>query len=317
MAHTTKSTYRARRKGRGRGATPGLDRVLDLLCRGTPADLEPATLEAFFGRRLRRLLGQPPEWLLLQGNEKLGENIYVWNIPAGPLTCPGLTGLCGGPDGECYALRGHHNWPSTRGRHISCYLLSTRPDWVDRMTSELAWRDIRRVRLHGSGDVYSAAYAEKLIAVADRAPTVKFFLYTRSWRVAGILPSLVELSRRPNVALWFSADRDAPSPPYVPGVRVAFLATSRDDEKLVSRRRHDLVFRTDRHRKLSLELGPLTEIQTPDGPVPVCPHEHMTKEMFPAFDRAQPTCTSCRWCTDRDRFVSRRKGPDPLAIIDV
>ena len=60
----------------------------------------------------------------------------------------------------------------------------------------------------------------------------------------------------PNVHLWWSEDRETgPSPP-TPGVRVAFLVKSAEDEALVDRDRVDLVFRDAAHRAVSPEPRP-------------------------------------------------------------
>jgi hypothetical protein len=53
---------------------------------------------------------------------------------------------------------------------------------------------------------------------------VRFFAYSRSWRVEKIRPLLYAFGALPNVKLWLSADKDSGLPADVPeGIRVAWL----------------------------------------------------------------------------------------------
>jgi hypothetical protein len=106
---------------------------------------------------------------------------------------------------------------------------------------------------------------------------VKFFTYTRAWRVPSISEVLVELSRLPNLALWYSADRETGWPEIVPPrVRIAWLMTAADEQPPPEA---DLVF-----RKLALRKQPAVEV----AGVLVCPAEN--------GQQSTATCDRCRIC---------------------
>jgi Gene product 88 len=144
--------------------------------------------------------------LLQQGNTKLGEGIYTFSLPA-ILTCPGASPSC---RKECYALRGRFIFLR---RSYQRYLSASKEDgFTARMISEICRRWAGCVRIHVSGDYYSAEYVRKWIAIARACPTTRFFAYTRSWRRADMAEALTELSRCRNVRLWYSCDRDTGIP---------------------------------------------------------------------------------------------------------
>jgi hypothetical protein len=122
-----------------------------------------------------------------------------------------------------------------------------RPDFRDHMVGELISRHVQVVRLHVSGDFFSAAYVAHWASIAQAASEVTFYAYTRSWRVKELGDSLCQLAAVPNVQLWYSADRSTTIPSYLPpGVRIAWLET-REDENVPAG--VDLVFRPQRLRR--------------------------------------------------------------------
>ena len=177
--------------------------------------------------------------VLTPGNTKLGPGRLIWGfgLPS-RATCPGMTPSCSGPcnSASLEALR-----PAMRSRYERNLGLSRRPDFARLVLAFLVLHDVRVVRVHVGGDFYDAPYARKWLAVMRKAPAVRFYFYTRSWRVPAILPVLGEMARLPNVRAWFSCDRDTGVPEAVPpGVRLAWLMTSPEDRPP----RADLVFRT-------------------------------------------------------------------------
>jgi hypothetical protein len=178
-------------------------------------------------------------YVLTPGNRKLGAGRLVWGfgLPS-RFTCPGRTPACEGP---CYSARLEACRPSLRRRYERNLQLSLRSDFAQLVLACLTLHDIRVVRIHIGGDYYSAAYARKWLAVMRQASQVRFFFYTRSWRVPAIRRVLWRMARLPNVRAWLSCDRDTGVPARVPpGVRLAWLMTSPDDLPP----RADLVFRT-------------------------------------------------------------------------
>jgi Gene product 88 len=165
--------------------------------------------------------------LLMQGSGKLGRAIHVWSIPAIG-TCPGSTELC---RSVCYADRGHFPLENVRERHDWCYRQSRRADFVARMVSEIRRKGVLVLRLHAAGDFYSREYAGKWLEVMRQLPRVRFYFYTRSWRVAEIAPVLEQMAALSCCRVWYSLDRETGVPASVPRrVRLAYLQVEADEE---------------------------------------------------------------------------------------
>jgi hypothetical protein len=114
------------------------------------------------------------------------------------------------------------------------------------MVTEIRRRWVGCVRIHVSGDFYSADYVRKWLAIARACPQTRFFGYTRSWRRPDIAEALAELARCKNVRLWYSCDRDTGIPDRLPRrVRLAWMQAQADELPP----RADLVFRVQRLRK--------------------------------------------------------------------
>jgi hypothetical protein len=161
--------------------------------------------------------------MLTQGNLKLGNGVWHWNLPAGSLfSCPGASAWCDASlNGGCYANPTKHrrsygsahvqaiyqkNWEDVQG---DC------SDWALRMSAWIQTKNrrarhlrnqVRVVRIHTSGDFFSPSYIAMWTWIADCNPSIKFYAYTRSWAVPELLPLLEEFRRLPNVTLWASTD---------------------------------------------------------------------------------------------------------------
>lgn len=208
--------------------------------------------------------------LLQLGNSKLGRAIHVWSIPALE-TCPGSTDVC---RSLCYALRHRFRFDSVKRRLDWNLIQSLRDDFVERMTAEIRAAGVLVLRLHVAGDFYGAEYVRKWVAIVKRSPRVRFFGYTRSWRIPALLPALEELAASSAMRLWYSADEESGVPTSVPPtVRIAYLQTSAHPPP----QGVDLVFRPTRLRKL------------PASPL-VCEHE------TPLGKHSGVTCGSCGRC---------------------
>lgn len=68
------------------------------------------------------------------------------------------------------------------------------------------------LRIHAAGDFYDAAYIDKWHVALSIRPDVKAWAYTRSWRIASLLPALERLRALPNVQLFASTDDSIPEP---------------------------------------------------------------------------------------------------------
>ncbi len=190
--------------------------------------------------------------LLSVGNGKLGSSIYHFDLPA-VRTCPGRSAVC---EQACYATQGRFVFPQVRERLAWCYQQSRRGDFAPRLVQEIRRKGVLVVRLHVSGDFYDAAYAAKWLAVMRQCPRVRFYFYTRSWRVPGIAAVLEQMAALRCCRAWYSIDHATGVPERVPaGVRLAYLqVTEGERPELV-----DLLFRVRRLRRQALPL--------------VCPHE--------------------------------------------
>lgn len=194
--------------------------------------------------------------LLSQGNTKLGQSIHHFDITAG-VTCPGKSDLC---SRVCYAKSGRYRFKPVRDRLDWCFRQSKRADFAKLMIAEIKRKGVLVVRLHSSGDLYSAQYALKWLEVMRQCPKVRFYLYSRSWRIEGIAEVLGQMAALRCCKVWFSIDCETGVPPSIPsGVRLAYLQVDEEEQP----ERLDLLFVTrglKRHaRRMSLPL--------------LCPHQ--------------------------------------------
>lgn len=234
------------------------------------------------------LLKAPAGFLLGLGNRKLGDFVYTYSLPA-VTTCPGRSRLC---EKACYALRGtvRLQQKAYDRRHAS----SLEADFVDRMVREIRLRDAGLVRLHVSGDFYSAAYVRKWAAVAAACPGVRFFAYTRSWRVPAVRRELARLARLPNFRLWYSCDKETGLPPRPGrGVRVAYMAVDDVDAPPAA---PDLAFRVKR-----------VAVRKRIGGAVVCPVENGTAA------KNVVNCQKCGLCWEPLESKDARRFKLPMA----
>jgi hypothetical protein len=166
-----------------------------------------------------------------RGNMKLGmDGVYTYSRLPGRIggTCPGATPEC---QNICYAMR----------------VIKTPPVWdvwarngdEDGVLDERLPPDAKIVRIHVSGDFDTPRYIQHWINLVLRYPKVRFFGYTRSWRVPELLPDLNRLRALPNVQLFASMDKSMTEwPPE--GWRCAWLEDDPrvwiKDDKVVNNR---------------------------------------------------------------------------------
>jgi hypothetical protein len=126
------------------------------------------------------------------GNSKIGSGpgVYTYSRLPGP-TCPGATEWC---IANCYAKRVDGAVEELWTLNGERYLRAPLPD------------DATLVRIHVSGDFDTTDYIAEWIDLALERPEVRFFGYTRSWRISGLYSMLVALRDLPNVQLFASVD---------------------------------------------------------------------------------------------------------------
>jgi hypothetical protein len=206
-------------------------------------------------------MGKVVRPLLVMGNDKLSPSVAHFDLPAG-LTCPGKSELC---YGHCYARKGRFVFPQVQERLRWSYEQSKRGDFVRRMSDELYRKGVLLMRWHVSGDIYSPAYARKILEIVSNSLHTTFWLYTRSWRVRRIFPILKIMSAMSNMKLWLSSDTETGYPAEVPvNAKVAWMQTADGDEM----EQTDLVFLDHPLRKKILPLSVIDKVcpvETPQG----------------------------------------------------
>lgn len=116
-------------------------------------------------------------------------------------TCPGSTPEC---EHVCYAERPVREMGSVAAMWLRNSISSKVPPIPD---------ECRILRLHISGDFDTVRYIDNWIERLNERPDVTCWAYTRSWRVAGLLPALERLRALPNMQLLASMDKSHPDVP--------------------------------------------------------------------------------------------------------
>lgn len=214
--------------------------------------------------------------MLTPGNAKLGTDlIWSFSIPSGGKECVGLSKVC---REVCYARRTEQYRPKAAARYRRNLALSKTKGFVRRVRAFLIAHHVRVVRIHTGGEFASSRYVRKWRRIIARSPRVKFFSYSRAWRVPAVRLELERLAELPNLQLWYSADRETGLPSNVPErIRLAWLMVDKDD---LPPGRVDLIFRVRALRRV-----PLAEWNG----VPVCPAES-------GVSGPKQTCDRCRMC---------------------
>lgn len=226
-------------------------------------------------------------------NSKLGPWIHSWSLPAGKReTCPGETDLC---RRACYAKKNSFAYPSVQTAYRRNKAMADKPWFADWMTAELKHRMVRIVRIHVSGDFYSVEYTRKWHTIVAACPDARFFAYTRSWAVDAMLHDLIQLSRFPNMALWWSVDRLSGPAPAIRGIRKAYMAID-DADAMNAPNDCDLIFRDRRSTRMKRGNGVL-----------VCPHENGVKT------QVRINCSKCGICWKTDKAPRWEAAYDEIA----
>jgi hypothetical protein len=217
-------------------------------------------------------LARRPSHILSKGNDKIGQDIFAFNLPP-VLSCPGMSAACE----SCYAQRGRWVFPKVKEALHRNWEASRDPFFAERMIREIRTRRVHVVRIHASGDFYSAHYIRSWRRVADNCRSVTFYAYTRSWRLSGLRAELEDLASLANARVWYSADIQTGVPSDLPeGVRVAWLQEDWSDPVPTG---VDLIFRVHRLRR-----RPAKRI----GLALICPVEQGSG--------GSTTCTTCGLC---------------------
>ena len=144
------------------------------------------------------------------------DGIRSWSLEALE-TCPGswaapgeLVPACAG----CYATTGNYRYPNVKAPRAHNKTDWQRMDWVADMVGEL--QNDRFFRWFDSGDVYTLALAEKILAVMQATPWVNHWLPTRMHKFPKFAHVFAQMQALPNVSVRFSSDSVMGE--YVPGL---------------------------------------------------------------------------------------------------
>lgn len=153
-----------------------------------------------------------PRLLGTAGNVKLGK-IYQFS-GLSIHTCPGKTDEC---SSVCYDAWSPKTYLGGEKLLVKqawyTYLAQNRPeDLAKQMWLELELDNARIVRMHVGGDFFTIGQIEAWISIANKLPDVKFFGFTRSWRVSELVPALDRLRNMTNVKLQASVDSQTGRP---------------------------------------------------------------------------------------------------------
>lgn len=159
-----------------------------------------------------------------------------WSLPAHK-SCPRANGtICDScyADKGCYRFRGPRHAQAVRFSWTveSMRTAAGRQQWIQCMVDAIRNSGAEYFRVHDSGDMFNAAYAECWLEVCRAMPRVQFWIPTRAWQQpAGPLPvfdPLLDTLRRiaalPNVAVRPSALNFGDLPPAVDGLHAGSTA---------------------------------------------------------------------------------------------
>lgn len=136
-----------------------------------------------------------PDYRLSDGNSKLKAD-GIWSFNLIPIVhCP-MAGAC---KQYCYATVGQQAFRSGVLRRARAFLATLQPDFVERMVVEIeraVKKGLKAVRVHDSGDFYSAEYLQSWFEIARRLPHVRFYAYTKMIVLARRLSSVTPANFR-------------------------------------------------------------------------------------------------------------------------
>ena len=131
-------------------------------------------------------MSKPKIYNYLTQNSKIakmtGVKTFNWGIPAyksasGFKTCPNAAACIIG----CYANMGAYTFSNVAKVFEKRFQLSLKKGFVKTINAEIKRCGIERLRIHDSGDFYSAIYLKKWISIMKANPSVKFYAYTKMY----------------------------------------------------------------------------------------------------------------------------------------
>lgn len=158
--------------------------------------------------KTKKIIYEDDNYGFSDGNNKTGkcgkcyDKILIWNMPC-VKTCPGASDWC---MRYCYnaAYNNMYEWEGNF-RKYSSDSGGLRRELTDQLKELCSSKSIA-VRLHSSGDFFSNNYIDFWIKIMKETPNIRYWSYTRSWRVEELSDKIAELHSIPNLSLYYSWD---------------------------------------------------------------------------------------------------------------
>ncbi len=236
-----------------------------------------------------------------EGNSKT--QCFSFDLPAIE-TCPGKTEEC---SRDCYAAKLMGMYPGVNAKYQRNHDVVFHPGFVSYMIETIPQNC--DFRIHVSGDFFHVDYVRKWIEICAARPDVKFYAYTRSWRV-NLLHVIEQLNALDNVNVNLSVDDETGSPleysQLTEKYRWCYLTKTDSVPDWI--RHDDIVFRSNHsgkkgnhkwHRKEATRKGLDPNVVAPlikrlGGQV--CPLEQ--GQDIPNF-----SCKKCALCVDKPKVL--------------
>lgn len=135
------------------------------------------------------------------GNKKTGP---AFSLPEG-VSCPGKTERCAQ---ECYAKTGRMAMHYDKRLKQFQEVAGLKADFPIQLAHIIKGFRYGTIRIHDAGDFYSPTYTRYWQDIVRSCTDTKFWAYTRSWSIPGILEELIILAQESNCAIWLSSDGD-------------------------------------------------------------------------------------------------------------
>ena len=126
------------------------------------------------------------------GNMKIGKDTLIFNMGSATDCASGRLGLCElFKTNACYALKSEKHYPNvlpSRTQQEQYWLGTNAIDIAEDVHKAVSRKTkvaIKYVRVNESGDMHSTACLDKLIAIAEMLPDVKFYTYTHRSDIIG------------------------------------------------------------------------------------------------------------------------------------
>jgi hypothetical protein len=212
-----------------------------------------------------------------KGNRALGRGMWDWSIPPEP-SCRGAMPVC---ENRCYGKREQFRKRKLKRCYIRNFAACKSRGFAAAMIAELQRGRPVGFRIDDIGDFFSVSYIAKWTRIVRVCRQVKFFAYTRAWRIAELWTELQKLSAEVNMVLVLSVDNASAAElsalQGADGLLRAWLAIDNSDIPTCP---VDLVFRCDWQ-----EMPPLENLD--HFGARICPRE---------TGRSMPTCRECTFC---------------------